>query len=249
MRRYDDRVVMITGAGQGLGAAMAGRFAAEGARVAVADIDPGTAKEVAGSLPEGRGSAWTVDVTDTEQVSAWVADVLSGHGRIDVLVNNAGVLRDNRLEQMTDGEWDAVVNTSLRGAFLCARAVFAPMKERGYGRIVSMSSICWRGNYGQANYAAAKAGIVGLARTIALEGAAHGITSNVISPGVFDTPMLASLTEAARDRLASRVPVRRVGRPAEIADAAAYLCSEDAGYVTGVVLDVDGGISIGTALR
>lgn len=249
VHRYADRVILVTGAGQGLGAAMAKRFAAEGGTVMVADRDPVTAKAVAASLPDGRGDAWTVDVTDPGQVSSWISEVLTSYGQIDMLVNNAGVLRDNRLELMADAEWDTVLDVSLRGAFICSRAVFKSMKDRGYGRILSLSSICWRGNYGQANYAAAKAGIVGLARTIALEGAAHGITSNIISPGVIDTPMLVSLTDKARDRLTSQVPVRRVGRPDEIAETAAFLASEQAAYITGVVLDVDGGISIGTALH
>lgn len=225
---------MITGAGQGLGAAMAERFAAEGASLALCDVNS----------PES-----PVDVTDARQVEAWVADTIAVYGRVDVLVNNAGVIRDNRLERMTDQEWDAVIDVSLRGTFHCTRAVFAQMKQQNYGRILSFSSMSWRGNFGQANYAAAKAGVVGMARSIALEGARHGVTSNVIAPGLIDTPMLASMNAPARNKLAARVPMGRIGDPADIAEAAAYLCSAAAGFVTGVVLDVDGGISIGSALR
>jgi NAD(P)-dependent dehydrogenase (short-subunit alcohol dehydrogenase family) len=210
MHRYTDRVVLVTGAGQGLGAAMARRFAAEGATVAVSDVNVAAAEDTARSCG---GTATAVDVTDAAAVQEWVAGVLAAHGRVDVLVNNAGVLRDNRLERMSAEDWQTVVDVSLRGAFHCARAVFGPMKRAGYGRILSVSSICWRGNYGQANYATAKAGIVGLARTIALEGAGHGITSNVVSPGVIDTPMLAALPTRARNRLTEWVPVGRVGRP------------------------------------
>ncbi|WP_327394529.1 SDR family oxidoreductase [Streptomyces phaeochromogenes] len=252
MRRYEDRVVLITGAGQGLGRAMALRFAAEGARLALCDVNEASLKETKEATEEcGGGDVRTsvVNVADAEQVDEWVAGTVDAFGRADVLVNNAGVIRDNRLERMTDDEWDAVVDVSLRGMFHCCRAVFPQMKRQNYGRILSFSSMSWRGNFGQVNYAAAKAGVVGMARTIALEGAPHGVTSNAIAPGLIDTPMLASMNDAARAKLADRVPMKHIGDPTDIAEAAAYLCSEAARYVTGVVLDVDGGISIGSALR
>ena len=249
MQRYTDRVVLITGAGQGLGRAMALRFASEGAQLALCDVNDASVKETAEQCggPDVRTSV--VDVADAGQVDEWVAGTVDALGRADVLVNNAGVIRDNRLERMTDDEWDAVVNVSLRGMFHCCRAVFPQMKRQGYGRILSFSSMSWRGNFGQVNYAAAKAGVVGMARTIALEGAPHGVTSNAIAPGLIDTPMLASMDASGRAKLAARVPMGHIGDPADIAEAAAYLCSEAAKYVTGVVLDVDGGISIGSALR
>ncbi|MEE1803325.1 SDR family NAD(P)-dependent oxidoreductase [Streptomyces sp. JV176] len=255
MRRYTDRTVMITGAGQGLGRAMALRFAAEGARLALCDVNETSVQETAarcgdgGIRPDGDVRTSVVDVADAPQVDAWVAGTLETFGRVDVLVNNAGVIRDNRLERMTDDEWDAVVDVSLRGMFHCCRAAFPHMKAQGYGRILSFSSMSWRGNFGQVNYAAAKAGVVGMARTIALEGAPHGVTSNAIAPGLIDTPMLASMNAAGRAKLAARVPLGHIGDPTDIAEAAAYLCSEAAGYVTGVVLDVDGGIGIGGAPR
>jgi 3-oxoacyl-[acyl-carrier protein] reductase len=252
VKRYIDRVVMVTGAGQGLGQAMAERFAEEGAHLAISDLRADTVKEVA-DLISGRCQTWitatAVDVTDRTQVDSWVTDTVAAFGRIDVLVNNAGVIRDGRLEQMSDDNWQTVIDVNLRGMFHCCRAVFPQMKQQRYGRILSFSSMSWRGNFGQANYAAAKAGVVGMARTIALEGAPFGITSNIIAPGLIDTPMLASMNPAAREKLAGRIPVKRIGHPEEIAEAAGYLCSAPAAYVTGVVLDVDGGIGIGSALR
>lgn len=249
MRRYEGRVVMVTGAGQGLGRAMAQRFAGEGASLALGDLNSVTVKETLELCGPDRAVASTVDVTDARDVEHWLAETMAEYRRVDVLINNAGVIRDSRLELMSNAEWDAVLDASLRGAFYCCRAVFSQMKAQNYGRILSMSSMCWRGNFGQANYVAAKAGIVGMSRTIALEGARHGITANVIAPGLIDTPMLASMNDGARQKLAARIPVKEVGQPADIAEAAAYLCSEAAGYVTGVVLDVDGGISIGSSLR
>jgi len=248
---YHGRVVMITGAAQGLGLAMARRFAADGASLALCDIND-RIKDVATTLTElGRGTVapTVVDVTDPEQVTEWVESTVMGFGQVDVLVNNAGVIRDNRIERMSDEEWKQVIAVSLSGTFHCCRAVVPHMKHRGYGRIVSFSSMSHRGNFGQANYAAAKAAVVGMARTLALEGAKFGITSNVISPGLINTPMLASMDARAREKLAARVPAGRIGRPEEIAAVAAFLCSEQASYVTGVVVDVDGGISIGTSLR
>jgi 3-oxoacyl-[acyl-carrier protein] reductase len=247
MNRYHGRVVAITGGAQGLGLAMATRFAAEGATIALADVNGEALAEALTHDAKVRGDV--VDVTDSAQVGAWIAAVVADFGRLDVLVNNAGIIRDNRLEDITDDDWHAVLDVSLTGSFHCARAAFGPMKRQGYGRIVSFSSMSWRGNFGQANYVAAKAGIVGLTRTLALEGARHGITANAIAPGLIETPMLASMNGPAREKLAGKIPMRHTGRPEDIAEAAAFLAGEAAGYITGVVLDVDGGISIGSSIR
>ena len=243
--------VLITGGGQGLGYAMAHRFAGEGAHVHLADIREDTA-EVAGRLAAevGAGSVvgTRVDVTRSEDVGEWV-DGVEAVGGVDVLINNAGVIRDGLLENISDEDWRRVVDVSLTGAFTCSRAVVPGMKERRRGRIISFSSMSWRGNYGQANYVAAKAGIVGLTRGLALEVARYGITVNAIAPGLIETPMLASMDDRARDKLIAKVPLRHTGDPADIAAAAAFLASEKARYITGIVLDVDGGIGIGSSIR
>jgi 3-oxoacyl-[acyl-carrier protein] reductase len=252
MNRYTGRVVAITGAAQGLGFAMATRFAAEGATVALADVNAralANAASASSTAQESNTRTDVVDVTDSARVDSWIADVITDFDRIDVLINNAGIICDNRVEDINDADWRAVVDVSLTGSFHCARAVFGPMKRQGYGRIISLSSMSWRGNFGQANYVAAKAGIVGLTRTLALEGARHGITANAIAPGLIETPMLASMNAPARDKLTDKIPMRHTGRPEDIAEAAAFLASEAAGYISGVVLDVDGGISIGSSVR
>lgn len=250
--RFAGRTVAITGAAQGLGLAMAERFAAEGARLALVDVSTESLGVAAARIRSTHAATVTetvLDVTDSTGVDAWIARTERELGSVDALINNAGVIRDNRVENISDEDWDAVVDVSLKGAFLCARAAFPGMRARGYGRIVSFSSMSWRGNFGQANYVAAKAGIVGLTRALALEGARDGVTANAIAPGLIETPMLQSMNDQARALLTGKVPMKHTGDPSDIAEGAAFLASEAAGYITGTVLDIDGGISIGSSIR
>lgn len=249
--RYRGRTVALTG-GPGAGRAMAERFAAEGAAVALADVNPAALSAAADEIARACSGVvlqHVVEITEPSQVNAWIANVEQSTGGVDVLINNAGVIRDNRIETISDADWDAVLGVSLSGAFYCSRAVFPGMRRRRCGRILLFSSMSWRGNFEQANYVAAKAGVVGLTRALALEGARDGITANAIAPGLIETPMLASMNDAARELLAGKVPMKRTGDPSDIAEAAAFLASEGAGFITGVVLDVDGGISIGSSIR
>ncbi|GAA2130908.1 SDR family NAD(P)-dependent oxidoreductase [Actinomadura napierensis] len=247
--RYADQIVLVTGGAQGLGRAMVQRFAAEGARVHFADLNAAAGAEVLASL-DGDGHAFDqVDITDPTAARTWIDGVAADQGRIDVLVNNAGIIRDNRIENISSEDWDAVLAVSLSGSFHCTQAAFAHMRERRYGRVLSFSSMSWRGNFGQVNYVAAKAGVVGFTRGFALEGAKHGVTANAIAPGLIETPMLASMNGPAHEKLVGKVPMRHTGQPEDIAAAAAFLCSPEARYITGVVLDVDGGIGIGSSIR
>lgn len=247
--RYSEQVVLVTGGAQGLGRAMVERFSAEGATVYFADLNDDAAQDVVDACRDGSTTYNRVDITDAVAAKAWIDQVADEHGRVDVLVNNAGIIRDNRIENISSEDWNAVIAVNLTGAFNCTQAAFAHMKGRGYGRVLSFTSMSWRGNFGQVNYVAAKAGVVGFTRGFALEGARYGVTANAIAPGLIETPMLASMNAPARDKLVAKVPLRSTGKPTDIAAAAAFLCSPEAGYITGVVLDVDGGIGIGSSIR
>lgn len=242
--RLADKVVLITGAGGDLGRGMAARFAEEGATVAVNDIELPRAEETARLVTGGGGRAiaYQADLTVSEQVDRMVAKVIADLGRLDVLVNNAGDVRDALVTNMRDDDWDFVLDLNLRGSFLCARAVIPHMIERGSGRIINLGSMAYRGNIGQANYVSAKAGVVGLTHALGLELARYGITVNCVAPGLIDTPKSKTLDDKVRERLIQRTPMRRMGEIVDIANAALFFASEEAKYITRQVLHVSGGL-------
>ncbi len=245
--RLEGKVALVTGAGSGIGEATARRFAREGAIVVANDVDVEMARSVVTDLQRDgvRALAVGADVTKRAEVEAMMNHVVGEFGRLDVLVNNAGINRDAMSHKMTEEQWDQVLSVNLKGTFLCAQAALARMRERGWGRVINTSSIGSLGNIGQANYAASKAGVIGLTRTLALEYAKYGITVNCVAPGPVMTRMLASVPEAIREKIVARVPTGRIARPDEIAAVHAFLASEDAAYITGQVLFVDGGMSVG----
>ena len=238
---FSDRVVLVTGAARGIGFELAREFRSAGATVVLVDLDGDETRRAAAEL--GAVPA-VVDVSDTDAVEALVKEVLATSGRIDVLVNNAGILRDGWVWKLSDDDWDQVLAVHLGGTFRLTRAVVPAMREQGGGRIVNVTSYTGlHGNVGQANYAAAKAGIIGLTKTTAKELAPFGITVNAISPNA-ETRMIASIPEARRQEIEQSIPLGRFAHPAEMSAAVAYLASDEAAYVTGVVLPVDGGVAI-----
>jgi 3-oxoacyl-[acyl-carrier protein] reductase len=238
------RVAIVTGASRGIGRAIALRLARAGAHV-VAAAREGHAQAVAEEIKTagGSGEAVTLDVTDAAAGENAVGSVLQSRGRIDVLVNNAGIARDQLLLRMKRADWDAVLATNLTSAFALTQAVLKPMIKQRAGRIVCISSVVGqRGNAGQANYAASKAGVIGFAKAVALEVASRGITVNVVAPGMIETDMTRAITEGAREDWAAKIPLRRLGTADDVASAVCFLASDEASYITGQVLAVNGGM-------
>ncbi|MFF0568991.1 3-oxoacyl-ACP reductase FabG [Streptomyces sp. NPDC004041] len=250
MSTTEQRVAIVTGAARGIGAATAVRLAAEGRAVAVLDLDEAACKDTVEKITAAGGAALAVgcDVSDAGQVEAAVARVAAELGAPTILVNNAGVLRDNLLFKMSESDWDIVMNVHLKGAFLMAKAVQAHMVEAGFGRIVSLSSSSALGNRGQANYSAVKAGLQGLTKTLAKELGKFGVTANAVAPGFIVTEMTAQTAERVgmgfeefQAAAATQIPVQRVGRPEDVANAIAFFAGDDAGFVSGQVMYVAGG--------
>lgn len=240
----EGKVALVTGASRGIGRAIAMRLATQGATV-VAGARGTNAGAVAGEITAagGRATAQAIDITDTASVEAAVAAVLAAHGRIDILVNNAGITKDQLVLRMKRDDWDAVLATNLTGAYTCVQAVLKTMVKQRSGRIINITSVVGQaGNAGQANYAASKAGLIGFTKALALEIASRGVTVNAVAPGLIDTDMTKAISEGAHEEWAARIPLKRLGSPDDIAAAVAFLASDEASYITGQVLAVNGGM-------
>lgn len=245
--RLANKVSIITGGGQGIGHATSVKFASEGARVAVCDIRFPAAQQTAAAIRAdgGEALAFEVDVTDNASIARMVEGVMSAWGRIDTLVNNAGIVQDARLVKMTEEQFDRVIDVNLKGVYNCTKAVVDIMIAQNTGCILNASSIVGLyGNFGQTNYAATKFAVIGMMKTWARELGGKGIRSNAICPGFIETPILASMPDKVLELMRSKVPMGRLGRPEEIANTYAWLASDEASYVNGAVIEVSGGVTI-----
>jgi len=239
------RTAVVTGAGRGLGEAIALRFAAEGAAVMVNDMDVETAQRTVAQIEakRGRATALTGSVTDEGLVRELMERAVATFGSLDILVNNAGITRDKLLRDMSADDWDAVLNLNLRATFLCCKYATPTMVAKGWGRVINMSSRAHLGNKGQVNYSASKAGVIGFTRSLSMELGKFGVTANCIAPGIIATPGVTSLPHYDRlvERVAPTLPIPRLGRPEDVAGLAAFLASDDAEYITGETIHVSGG--------
>ena len=243
MRELEGRVALVTGASRGIGRTIAEQLAAAGASVAIFARGAEPARAAAGALPAGRHAGYACDVGDPQAVKASVAAAESELGAIDILVNNAGVTDDDLVIRLSDDAWDRVLRTNLGGAFRTTRAVARGMARRRQGRIINITSVVGLiGNRGQANYAASKAGLIGLTKSVAKELASRGVLCNAVAPGFIDTEMTASLAPEVQQQLADQIPLGRLGTAGDVAAAVRFLAGPAAGYITGQVLVVDGGM-------
>lgn len=240
------RVAIVTGSGRGIGRAIALKLASYGAAIIVNDIESAVwAKDVVSEIKSKNGQSTLVfaDISVSDDVVKLVEHAMTTYGRIDILVNNAGIARDRLIIRMSEFEWDQVLNINLKGAFLCTKEVLKHMLKQRWGRIVNIASIIGlMGNAGQANYAAAKAGIIALTKTTAKEAASRGITANAVAPGFIDTEMTKGINGTVKETYVKQIPLGYLGQPEDVANAVSFLVSEDAGYITGQVLNVDGGM-------
>jgi len=245
--RLKNKVTLITGSARGIGKQIAATFAQEGATIIISDINgdaaAATAKEFVKNSVEA--SSFACDVTKMQSVEEMVNKILDKYGRIDILVNNAGITRDNLLLRMSESEWDAVVNTNLKGTFTCTKIITKAMLKARSGKIINIASIIGiRGNAGQANYAASKAGIIGFTKSVAREFASRGITANAVAPGYIQTEMTDKLNEKAREEIFKQIPLGKLGTPTDVANVCLFLASSEADYITGQTIVVDGGMGI-----
>lgn len=243
--RLNNKVALITGAARGIGRSIALLFAKEGADIVVADVNLDEAEKTAKDIEaQGRKAlALVVDVTDYVKVEEAVNKILDKFTKVDILINNAGITKDNLLLRMSQQEWDAVLNVNLKGTFNCIKAVSRPMVKQRSGKIISIASIIGlMGNPGQANYAASKAGIIALTKTVAKELASRNITANAVAPGFIQTEMTAKLPEDVKEKMKAAIPLCRLGTPEDVAQLCLFLASEDSNYITGQTIVVDGGM-------
>lgn len=239
---FDRKIALVTGASRGIGRAIAEKLIACGATVIGTATSENGAKAISEYLGN-KGKGFVLNVTETDSIEKFLADVRAEFGEIDILVNNAGITRDNLLMRMKDDEWQDIIDTNLSSVFRLSKAVMRAMMKKRYGRIITIGSVVGTmGNAGQANYAAAKAGVIGFSKSLAREVASRGITVNVVAPGFIETDMTRALTEDQRAGILSQVPANRLGDAKEIASAVAFLASDEAGYITGETLHVNGGM-------
>lgn len=245
--RLDKRIAVITGSGRGLGAAMAMRMANEGADIVVNDLNLENAKQVAAEIEKlGRRALISGhDVSSTEQANALVAETVAKFGRVDILVNNAGITRDSMLHKLSEEKWDEVIRVNLKGPFNMGQACAKVMMTQNYGKIVNLASIAWLGNVGQTNYSASKAGVVGMTRTWALELSRYQINVNAIAPGLIDTQMTQAIPQEVKDKFLQKIPLKRIGKTDDIAALVTFLSSDEANYITGQCIQIDGGLTCG----
>ena len=244
----ESRVALVTGASQGIGQAIAVRLASAGASVALAARNQEKLAQVVQQIAAGGGkaAAFQLDVSDEEQIKSVVKATLAQFGKIDILVNNAGITRDQLVMRMKRADWDAVLNTNLTSAYLCTQQVISPMLKQRWGRIINVTSIFGQiGQAGQANYASSKAGLIGLTKAIARELGSRNITCNAVAPGFIETIMTAGLGDDFKQNALKNIPLGRIGTPEDVAGAVTFLASDDASYITGHVLDVNGGLHMG----
>ncbi|MEZ0375191.1 MAG: SDR family NAD(P)-dependent oxidoreductase [Candidatus Sericytochromatia bacterium] len=245
MKRLQDKRILLTGAARGIGATCARAFVNEGARVFLVDRDEDGLYALAAELGEDQVRAKVLDITKKAEVAVAVAQMVDRFGGIDVLVNNAGITRDALTAKMSEEAWDNVIDVNLKAPMICTQAVFPYLKEQGSGVILNASSVSALGNIGQANYAASKAGLVALTKTWSLEFARYGIRVNAVAPGFTDTEMMRTIPAEVLEKIVAKVPLRRLARPEEIAAAYTFLASDEAAFITGQVLYVDGGLTTG----